>query len=205
MIEEGPTFDTVTTTDTGDVEIKTITAAKEAPSVRVWSDAPKPPVPDGALDELIAAYKSQPGVVPELINGATVGEVKTSLATSKAAYEQAQATFSDVGHGDWFYAAVETAFQRGIIAGYTDGTFRPYNNVTRGQLSKLIALARAWPLLNPDIAHFSDAQRGSAFYPFIETAYAHAVLSGYGDGTFRPQLEATRGQLSKMLYIALTQ
>lgn len=113
-------------------------------------------------------------------------------------------TFSDVGPGDWFYEYVETAFAHGIVGGYTDGTFRPYSNVTRGQLSKMIVLARCWPLLDPPEAHFRDVAPGSTFYTYVETAQSKGVVGGYGDGTFRPNNEATRGQLSKMLHIALT-
>jgi subtilisin-like proprotein convertase family protein len=120
-------------------------------------------------------------------------------------YTPSQPTFYDVNPTDWFYSVVETAAKHGIIAGYGDGTFHPYNNVTRGQLCKIIALARLWPLLDPEVPSFSDVPRGSAFYIYVQTALAHAVVSGYGDGTFRPHLDATRGQLSRMLYAAWTE
>jgi hypothetical protein len=120
-------------------------------------------------------------------------------------FEPSQPTFSDVGSGDWFYGVVETAAYHGIIVGYGDGAFRPHNNVTRGQLCKIIVLARGWTPLDPETAHFSDVPRGSAFYTYVETAQARGVVSGYGDGTFRPNANATRGQLSKMLYTALIQ
>jgi carboxypeptidase T len=114
-------------------------------------------------------------------------------------------TFNDVTPADWFYKVVSTAVGKGIIGGYADGTFRPYSNVTRGQLSKIITLARRWPLLDPIEPHFSDVERGNLFYSYIETAQYHGVVSGYGDGTFRENANATRGQLAKMLYVALTQ
>lgn len=120
-------------------------------------------------------------------------------------YDPITPTFIDVGPDDWFYEYVETAFYHGIIGGYTDGTFRPNNNVTRGQLSKIIVSARAWPLLDPPDPYFTDVPRDNTFYTYIETALAHGVVSGYGDNTFRPNNDATRGQLSKMLYVALTQ
>jgi hypothetical protein len=106
--------------------------------------------------------------------------------------------------GDWFYSPIETAYSHGIIGGYGDGTFRPYNDVTRGQLSKMLVLAQGWTLLDPETGHFSDVPRGSAFYTYIETALSRNIISGYGDGTFRPGNNATRGQLAKMLYSALT-
>jgi hypothetical protein len=34
---------------------------------------------------------------------------------------------------------------------------------------------------------------------------SHGVVSGYSDGTFRPGIKATRGQLAKMIYVATTQ
>jgi carboxypeptidase T len=120
-------------------------------------------------------------------------------------YDPGEPTFSDVLPEDWYYLYVETAFYHGIVGGYQDGTFHPNSNVTRGQLSKVIVSARLWPLLDPTEPHFLDVPRGSTFYTYIETAQAHAVVSGYGDGTFRPDVEATRGQLAKMLYVALTQ
>ena len=49
--------------------------------------------------------------------------------------------FSDVPPTDPFYTFIETAYNRGIITGYSDGTFRPGNNVTRGQFCKIMVLA----------------------------------------------------------------
>lgn len=120
-------------------------------------------------------------------------------------FEPVQPTFSDVMPGEWHYGFIETGVLHQVIAGYGDGTFRPSNNITRGQLSKIIVSAAGWPLLDPDVPSFSDVPSGSTFYTYIETAKWYGVVSGYGDGTFHPGEDALRGQLSKMLYIALTQ
>jgi hypothetical protein len=113
-------------------------------------------------------------------------------------------TFIDVAPTDWYYPYIETVLLHAIASGYPDGTFRPNNPVTRSQLCKMIALAQSWTLLDPPTPSFSDVPLGSAFYKYIETARAHALISGYGDGTFHPYENALRGQLSKMLYVALT-
>ena len=42
------------------------------------------------------------------------------------------------------------------------------------------------------------------FYSYIETAYNHGIISGYADGTFRPGNNATRGQISKIVYNSVT-
>jgi hypothetical protein len=112
--------------------------------------------------------------------------------------------FSDVPADSTFYAYIETAVNHGIIGGYSDGTFHPSDNVSRGQIAKIIVGAQGWPLLSRGTQHFSDVPPASTFYAYIETAYAHALISGYADGTFRPSNAATRGQVSKMIYLALT-
>jgi hypothetical protein len=56
--------------------------------------------------------------------------------------------FTDVPVGSAFYDYIETAFNRGVISGYADGTFRPGSDVTRGQLCKIIVSAEGWPSLH---------------------------------------------------------
>jgi hypothetical protein len=113
--------------------------------------------------------------------------------------------FTDVPPSDAFYQYIETAVNRGVISGYADRTFRPGNSITRGQIAKIITLAEAWPLQDPAVPTFNDVPRGSAFYTYVETAVAQSIVSGYADNTFRPNTNATRAQLSKMLYLALTE
>jgi hypothetical protein len=106
--------------------------------------------------------------------------------------------FSDVAASDEFASYIETAYANGLVSGYEDGTYRPANNVTRGQLAKIVVQAAKLKLDNPESATFSDVAVGSTFYRYIETAYSHGLLSGYPDGTFRSGLEASRGQVCKV-------
>jgi hypothetical protein len=108
-------------------------------------------------------------------------------------------TFSDVPTNHPFYNYIQTAYSNELISGYDDGTFRPYNNITRGQLSKIVVGAAHMALLIPTSATFSDVPVGSPFFAYVETAYGNGIVSGYSDGTFRPGNNATRGQLSKIV------
>ncbi len=110
--------------------------------------------------------------------------------------------FSDVQPSDYFYEAVHYLYCAGVISGYGDGTFRPYNNTKRGQLTKIIVLAEGWTIDTTGGPHFTDVAEGSTFYNYIETAYNHAIINGYGDGTFRPDNNVTRAQLSKIVVLA---
>ena len=131
--------------------------------------------------------------------------------------------FDDVPSTHPYYAFVNTAALRGIISGYACGGtgepchppgnlpyFRPYNNITRGQASKVLVLARQWTLLDPLTATFTDVARGSVFFRFVETAYRQGIISGYssappcttGVPCFLPNNAITRGQAAKVIDLA---
>lgn len=92
--------------------------------------------------------------------------------------------------------------------------FRPSNNITRGQLSKIISLsANFTPITNTQT--FEDVPIGSTFHPYIESLYAHNAINGYPCGGpsepcvaptnrpyFRPAIFSTRGQAAKVVAIA---
>jgi hypothetical protein len=113
-----------------------------------------------------------------------------------------QQRFSDVPLNDSFSGYIETAYTHGLVSGYGDGTYRPTNNLTRGQLAKTVVLAAGLPLANPATPSFSDVAAGSTFYRYIETALARGLVSGYPDGTFRPGAHASRGQVCTVTMLA---
>jgi hypothetical protein len=100
---------------------------------------------------------------------------------------------------------------RGIISGYPDCTFRPGKNVTRGQLSKIVALAAGFAD-PPGAQIFEDVSPGSTFYDFVQRLANRSIIGGYPCGglaepcvppTNRPYLHpngnATRGQIAKIV------
>jgi len=117
--------------------------------------------------------------------------------------------FVDVQPQDWYYQYVTALHCRNVLAGYNtnppcgNGTpcFNPQGNTTRGQISKIAALAFNLPINTAGGPHFSDVQPGSTFYSYIETLFNAGTISGYGDGTFRPGTQVTRGQLTKILVL----
>src|SRR5205814_720233 len=78
--------------------------------------------------------------------------------------------FSDVPPDYWAYIYTAYLGSAGVISGYSDNTFRPNLNTTRGQFSKMIALAEEWPIDLTGAPHFTDVTPDNVFYPFIETA-----------------------------------
>jgi hypothetical protein len=107
--------------------------------------------------------------------------------------------FIDVPTNSPFYQYIETAFNEGIISGYADGTFRPQNNVTRAQFVKMVVTAFGIPIDTSNGPHFTDVPTSHPFYSWIETAYNRVLIAGYGDGTFRPYNDITRGQAAVII------
>lgn len=107
--------------------------------------------------------------------------------------------FSDLTSDYWAYDYIMELACTGIVSGSNDGTFRPNNATTRAQIAKMIVLSEGWTLVNPKLPSFTDVSRSNIFYRYIETAYAHGILSGYSNGQFRPDNFVTRAQVAKML------
>jgi fibronectin-binding autotransporter adhesin len=134
------------------------------------------------------------------------------LAVGWSLYVPTTPTFRDVPLTHTFFQYVETAYSHNIISGYSCGTgcleFRPENNVTRAQLCKIVVNAKGWTVITPSTATFRDVPTTDPFFGFIETAYSHNIISGYSCGAscleFRPGNNATRGQISKIVYLAVT-
>ncbi len=108
--------------------------------------------------------------------------------------------FSDVPADSPFYTFIRCLACQGVVGGYSDNTFRPGNNVTRGQVSKFVSNAAGYTdAIPPTQQTFTDVPPTDTFWLFIERAYAHGVISGYSDHTFRPTNNVTRGQMSKFV------
>jgi uncharacterized protein YkwD len=139
-------------------------------------------------------------------NLATRGQVAKIIVLAKGwgLVYPSTPSFSDVAPGSVYFPYVETAKAHGVIGGYSDGSFHTNDNVSRGQLAKIVALAQGWALSNPITPSFTDVPPGSAFYTYVETAADKNVISGYSDGSFRPGSLATRGQISKIVYYAVS-
>jgi hypothetical protein len=71
-------------------------------------------------------------------------------------------------------------------------------------LSKIVVEAMNWDIDTSGGPHFTDVPTTDTFYDYIETAYNRGIISGYADNTFRPSNNATRGQIAKIVYGAIT-
>ena len=128
---------------------------------------------------------------------ATVLVTTTPVATRSPA--NCTVSFNDVSTGHWAFNFIQELACKGVVSGYGDGTFRPQKSTTRAQLAKMVVLAEEWSTISPTQPTFDDVGQGHTFYRFIETAHARGIISGYANGTFRPDDFVTRAQVAKMV------
>ncbi|WP_168124001.1 NEAT domain-containing protein [Paenibacillus sp. HB172176] len=106
-------------------------------------------------------------------------------------------SFSDIVN-HWAKIDIEKAIKRGIVTGYSDGTFHPDNIVTRGEFAVMIS--RALNLEGEGRAAFSDnSQIPDWAKDYIARAVAIGLMSGFEDQTFRAAGQLTRAQLAVII------
>ena len=109
-------------------------------------------------------------------------------------------SFSDVSDSAWYATAVNTLVELDVLSGYGDNTFRPNNAVTRAEF--VTAVCKCFDNLSTGSAGFSDVS-GHWAEGFINQAVAEDWISGFPDGTFRPDESIQRCQVTAILNNAL--
>jgi len=93
-----------------------------------------------------------------------------------------------------------TLEQVGMISdGYTDGSWKPYNDVPRKQFIKMAVDAYKIPLKNPATPSFSDVPASDLYYQYIEGAKAAGLTNGFSNGQFMPNATITREQAAAII------
>ncbi len=140
-----------------------------------------------------------------------------------------QQTFEDVPTGYSVWSSIERVSGHGIISGYPCGGvnepcvpplnrpyFRPGNNATRAQISKIVGISAGFQEAVPSAQQtFEDVPGTSTFWIYIERMAGRGIIGGYPCGSpgepcvaplnrpyFRPNNNATRGQISKITSLA---
>jgi uncharacterized repeat protein (TIGR02543 family) len=106
-------------------------------------------------------------------------------------------SFRDVDDDLWCADAVNTLASLGILKGYSDGTFRPNQPITRAQFT-VIAMRFA-DLETGGENCFSDVSADDWFYAEVVGSIQYGWIQGYADGTFRPYQPITRAQVTTIV------
>ena len=107
--------------------------------------------------------------------------------------------FLDVSRTDWFYYDVRYVCENGLMNGTSRNRFSPYGTATRGMLVTILYRMENEPRCFGSAA-FSDVRPGAYYEKAVVWASQNNIVSGYTDGTFRPDAPVTREQLASILY-----
>jgi glucose/arabinose dehydrogenase len=175
-----------------------------------------------------------PTVMPtssETVTGTPAGSVTVSPTETGTASPTQTATptecairFEDVPGGSTFYAYIQCLTCKNILGGYpcggvgepcngdNDPYFRPGNNVTRGQLAKIVSNAAGFVEPTGSQIYEDVPEATDPFYIWVQRLSNRGIINGYPCGSvgepcvppanrpyFRPGSDATRGQISKII------
>lgn len=112
--------------------------------------------------------------------------------------------YSDpISEGIDFIDRFDEAYNSDILSGFPDGSFRPYDFLTREQVAKIFTVYIGYSPNNYYPMQYNpfwdiDSYRWS-YYHILDLA-SIGIINGYPDGSFGPDGYITRGELAQMLY-----
>ncbi|MDR0812502.1 MAG: S-layer homology domain-containing protein, partial [Oscillospiraceae bacterium] len=131
------------------------------------------------------------------ITRAEIAMIFWRLLKTPDKYRAVSDTFSDVENNAWYTQAVKYLAHIDAIVGYPDGSYKPGSPITRaefvticGQFDDLAVASE-----NP----FTDLKSSHWAYSYILSAYSKEWLTGYPNGTFKPDEYITRGEVVTIL------
>ena len=174
----------------------------------VFADVPTRHWAYDAITEAVAAgyFKGVSDTAFDPEGTLTRAMLVTVLARAAGAEtdDNASTGFSDVAVGTWYTGAVAWAAENGVVTGDGDGTFAPDRAATRQETATIFL--RLLKLLNktlPEIEEvktFTDAADIAAWAEeAVETMQTAGVLTGYPDGSFKPEKGVTRAEAAAIL------
>ncbi len=114
----------------------------------------------------------------------------------------AAAQYSDVYDYDGYKEAVDRLGGLGILNGYTDGTFRPSETLTRAQFAKIVTCAldkEDDAAATGSVTNFYDVPQSYWAAPYINYVSKNKIIIGYSDGSFQPEKPITYAEAITVL------
>ncbi|MBD3362602.1 DUF2817 domain-containing protein [Candidatus Dojkabacteria bacterium] len=121
-------------------------------------------------------------------------------------------SFTDIGEDYEYYQEILTLNQLEILNGYSDGSFKPYRPITRGEFMKILANSlreKKWYLYKESTINletvFSDVPQDYCFREYISNLYSiklpneERIFRGFSDGTFKPDKNISKSSIAKII------
>ena len=109
-------------------------------------------------------------------------------------------SFSDVTSSDWFFEDVAAAYQLGLMNGVSAYEFAPKAPLSRAMVAAMLYRMAGSPAAYYGGRQFTDVADGKWYSSAIRWASQMGIVTGFQDGSFRPNENVTRVQLAAMLF-----
>lgn len=150
-------------------------------------------------DKLAVYYLNENNNTLEFVTGKIVdNQIIIRLSHfSKYLVIESNKTFSDITN-HWAKLFIESMAAKNVVGGYSDGTFRPNNNITRAEFSKMILEGLEVELVKYN-GEFTDVKASNWYADYLATMKKLGLAEGYNDGTFKPDQYITRAEIAVIL------
>lgn len=149
-----------------------------------------------AFTELLEALPPS-AVLSKGYSGSTWNSISPSDLAAELNLDYTARTFSDIT-GTAFEKEIETLTASELLSGYEDGTFRPDTSITRAEFCAMVSAALNLPSGGKPLS-FSDTDTSAWYSDAVSAMAAQGFVTGYGDGTFRPNDTITYQEMVTVL------
>ncbi|MEG0875051.1 MAG: S-layer homology domain-containing protein [Clostridiales bacterium] len=152
------------------------------------------------------AYRNGTRVIAVLLKSRTASQRYTD-ATAMLNYGFEQAPFfplkyKDVPNNEWYFDAVKTGTERGLVNGESEYAFNPDGKVNRAMFVTVIG--RLWESKNgvlPEVnTGFADVEKASYYEKYVAWAHEKEIVKGYDETHFGPNDTITREDMVTILF-----
>ena len=127
----------------------------------------------------------------------TLGALLLTATMIPSMQVEAKEQFSDL-EGIGAKNDIMYLYEKNIIGGFEDGTFKPNQPITRAQVSSMLVKALDYELIDNPTVNFKDVTNKSGYYKVLATVSEKGILRG-DNGYMRPNEPTTRGQMAAIL------
>lgn len=111
--------------------------------------------------------------------------------------------FSDLGAHDWAKADILYLYEKGIVSGVSNNSFKPESNVKREEFVKMLVEALEIPISGNNSGFF-DSANGAWYEKYLSAAKESGIVNGRADGSFGVGNTITRQDMAVMMHRALS-
>ena len=143
----------------------------------------------------ITGIQSEPGESPNVASDAVIKNAKGENVTANYKITYVNGVLKAI-------EVLNKEIHFNYVIGYTDGTIRPSNNISRAEVATIffrLLTDEARTQYDKTTSSFSDIKDGAWCCRAVSTLTNMGIIKGYTDGTFRPNADITRAELATII------